>query len=156
MLSVPLLLWLALRRQMLQRDMPIIKAVEIRKGNSTALALKRRKELFYDFLETEHAVIVIFHDVAVIRVRMMTVVELHDMEAATVHIEVDVPLLEVRRYCFPHLSLFSPFNKRHMNCVTEAFSNLLSDVFTKSNDVAWRPHFYDLTIVRHFIKGGMN
>ena len=43
-----------------------------------------------------------------------------------------------------------------MNGVAEGFPDLLSDVFAKTDDVARRPHFYDLAIVRHSVKGGMN
>ena len=43
-----------------------------------------------------------------------------------------------------------------MNCVAEGFPDLLSDVFAKPDDVARRPHFYYLAIVRYSVKGGMN
>ena len=41
----------------------------------------------------------------ILRVRMMGVKELHDMEPAAVHIKVDVTLFEIGRYGFPHLDL---------------------------------------------------
>lgn len=40
--------------------------------------------------------------IRIVRVWMMAVEELHDMEAEPVHIEVDVPLLEIRRDGLPH------------------------------------------------------
>lgn len=36
---------------------------------------------------------------------MVTVEKLHDVEAASVHVEVDVSFLEVRRYRLPDLHL---------------------------------------------------
>ena len=36
----------------------------------------------------------------------MLVEKLHDVEAAAVHIEMDVPLLEIRRACLPYLDLW--------------------------------------------------
>ena len=44
----------------------------------------------------------LFNHVRIIGIGMMAVEELHDMEAAPVHIEVDVPLLEIRRDGLPH------------------------------------------------------
>ena len=39
--------------------------------------------------------------IGIVRVRMAAVKELHDMEAAAIDVEVDVPLLEIRRDGLP-------------------------------------------------------
>ena len=43
--------------------------------------------------------------IRVVRVWMVAVEELHEVKAAAVHIEMDVPLLEIRRDGLPHLDL---------------------------------------------------
>ncbi len=41
------------------------------------------------------------HHLRIIRIRMMAVIELHDVESTAVHIEVDVSLFKIRRDSFP-------------------------------------------------------
>ena len=43
-----------------------------------------------------------------------------------------------------------------MHWVAETFANLLADVFPNADDVAWRSHFHDLTVVGRTIKSGVN
>lgn len=63
--------------------------------------------LFHPLLESEHTVHLIFGTLRIwiIGVGMVAVEELYDMESAAVHIEVDVTLLEVRRYRLPYFDL---------------------------------------------------
>ena len=62
----------------------------------------------YSFLEPEHALMelvisIIITRIRIIRIRVMVVKELNYVESAAVYVEVNVPLLEIRRYGLPYL-----------------------------------------------------
>ena len=64
-------------------------------------------DLLYFFLKPKHPVRKLFvhrsSHIRVVRVWMMAVEKLHDVEAAAIHVEVDIPLLEIRRDGLPDL-----------------------------------------------------
>ena len=57
--------------------------------------------LSYYFLETEHPIAVRTSAIGIIRIGMMAVEILHDVETAAVDIEVDVALIEIGCVGFP-------------------------------------------------------
>lgn len=64
----------------------------------------------HSLLESEHTVvrellIRLLPCIRIIWIGMVAVVELHDMKAAAIHVEVNVPLLEVRSDSLPDLYL---------------------------------------------------
>ncbi len=52
---------------------------------------------------------------------MMIVEELHDMESAAVHIEVDIPFLKIRRNSFPD----SYFRVQLFHCAPRGIADVL-------------------------------
>lgn len=63
--------------------------------------------LLHHFPEAEHAVHILSNifSIRIVRIGMMAVEKLHDMEAAAIHVEVDVALLEIRSHRLPDLCL---------------------------------------------------
>ena len=69
----------------------------------------------FPFLKPKHPVrellINLIGHLRIVRIGMMAVVKIHDVEAAPIHIEMDVPFLKIRRDGFPNLYLrVQPFD----------------------------------------------
>ena len=61
---------------------------------------------------------------------MVTVVELHDVKAALVYIEVDVPLFKVRDACFPNLC----FRVQRLHGLPRGQADILAVVLRKNEE----------------------
>ena len=78
-------------------------------GNRSPITIGVRPALLHAFLKPEHPVrkllVNLFRRVRIIRIRMVTIVELHDIEPAAVDIKVDIAPLKVWRDRLPNLHL---------------------------------------------------
>ena len=84
--------------------------------------------LFQSLFKSKHAVkiIILFRRrIRILGIGMHFVKELYYVEAASVHIEMNIPLLKIRRHCLPDFNLRMPLLNFAPCGVADSFAVLL-------------------------------